>query len=460
MTFLFVIATMYFLGLTFVVFYKMINSGNPIYAIYFVIGFLPIYGVYLALSYQQTASVDFVNIIKYTKDIIILTGLVVFIVFNKNIFQQPFKIILLDKLILFFTLLNIFFTLFPIGPVAFAEKAVYLKNILYMPLAYFFGRNSSLSHIQFKSIIYSILSLGLIATVVALFESYFNIHLHTLIGYSDYNFDLKNISPSGHYGLTWTFENGYNEKRFGSFFSDPLELSASMLLPFSIATALLLNTKFNRNKVFYLILLIFLTLIFVLGASRSSGLGLILMLIYVAIMLKYYRLISMLFSVILILIIYTLYFAPEEMLFYLIDTITFQNTSSIGHVIEWLNAIDSIISDPWGIGLGTSGNINIIEADNKIGGENQFLIYGVQTGVIGMLLYIVITTLAISKSLTVYRQAISTNEKIISFVTTSVKFGLILPLLTSNAESYLFVFFITWWLTGYSMSFYGHHQLT
>ena len=433
MTFLFVIATMYFLGLTFVVFYKMINSGNPIYAIYFVIGFLPIYGVYLALSYQQTASVDFVNIIKYTKDIIILTGLVVFIVFNKNIFQQPFKIILLDKLILFFTLLNIFFTLFPIGPVAFAEKAVYLKNILYMPLAYFFGRNSSLSHIQFKSIIYSILSLGLIATVVALFESYFNIHLHTLIGYSDYNFDLKNISPSGHYGLTWTFENGYNEKRFGSFFSDPLELSASMLLPFSIATALLLNTKFNRNKVFYLILLMFLTSIFVLGASRSSGLGLILMLIYVAIMLKYYRLISMLFSVILILIIYTLYFAPEEMLFYLIDTITFQNTS---------------------------GNINIIEADNKIGGENQFLIYGVQTGVIGMLLYIVITTLAISKSLTVYRQAISTNEKIISFVTTSVKFGLILPLLTSNAESYLFVFFITWWLTGYSMSFYGHHQLT
>ena len=154
MTFLFVIATMYFLGLTFVVFYKMINSGNPIYAIYFVIGFLPIYGVYLALSYQQTASVDFVNIIKYTKDIIILTGLVVFIVFNKNIFQQPFKIILLDKLILIFTLLNIFFTLFPIGPVAFAEKAIYLKNILYMPLAYFFGRNSSLSHIQFKSIIY------------------------------------------------------------------------------------------------------------------------------------------------------------------------------------------------------------------------------------------------------------------------------------------------------------------
>ncbi len=55
---------------------------------------------------------------------------------------------------------------------------------------------------------------------------------------------------------------------------------------------------------------------------------------------------------------------------------------------------------------------------------------------------------------------IDANKKIISFVTKSVKFGLILPLLTSNAESYLFVFFITWWLTGYSMRFYGHHQLT
>ncbi|MAJ51445.1 MAG: hypothetical protein CMB82_07520 [Flammeovirgaceae bacterium] len=460
MTLLFIITTIYFLSLTFIVVYKMINSGNPIYMLLFVIGFFPIYGVYLTLSYQQTASIYFINIIKYTKDIVILCSLVIFIIFNKNVFQYSFRIILLDKLIITFTLLSVFFTVFPIGPVAFTEKIFYLKNILYLPTAYFLGRNSSLTQKQFKYIIYSILSLGILATVVALFESYFNTHLHSLIGYSDYNFNVKNISPSGHYGLTWTFENGYNEKRFGAFFSDPLELSASMLLPFSIVTALLLHTKFNQNKIFYLILMVFLTYIFALGASRSSVLGLILMLIYIALMLKYYRLISILFLVILIMVIYALNFAPKEMEYYLIDTITFQNTSSIGHVIEWLNAFDSIISDPWGIGLGTSGNINIVEADYKIGGENQFLIYGVQIGIIGMMLYILITAFAISQSFTVYRQAISSNEKIASFLTSSVKFGLILPLFTSNAESYLFVFFITWWLTGYSMRFYNHLQPT
>ena len=141
MTLLFIITTIYFLSLTFIVVYKMINSGNPIYVLLFVIGFFPIYGVYLTLSYQQTASIYFINFIKYTKDIVILCSLVIFIIFNKNVFQYSFRIIFLDKLIITFTLLSVFFTVFPIGPVAFTEKIFYLKNILYLPTAYFLGRN-------------------------------------------------------------------------------------------------------------------------------------------------------------------------------------------------------------------------------------------------------------------------------------------------------------------------------
>jgi hypothetical protein len=56
--------------------------------------------------------------------------------------------------------------------------------------------------------------------------------------------------------------------------------------------------------------------------------------------------------------------------------------------VEWLLALDSMIANPLGIGLAMSGNAGSVTDELRVGGENQFLIYGVQLGWIGMLLYI------------------------------------------------------------------------
>ncbi|NQW26869.1 MAG: O-antigen ligase domain-containing protein [Flammeovirgaceae bacterium] len=433
----------------------MATTGDPTKALYFMIGFLPIYGTYLALAYQQTASIIFINFIKYVKEIMLLVMLIAYFLYKKDIFKHPFRLIFLDKLILIFTLLCIVFTILPIGPIDPFEKMVYLKNILYFPLAYFLGRNSPLIFVQLRPLLYIIVSIGVLASIVAIFESAFDIHLHTLIGYSEYNFEVKNIKPTGNYGLTWTFENGYQEKRFGSFFADPLELAASMLLTFSTALILFLSSKFNNNKTLYFGLALLILLVFFIASSRSAGLALLLMVLFIAVLLRYYRLLILIFTSVSGLLIYIFYFSSPDLQFYLIDTFTFQNSSSVGHLIEWLKAIESIYEYPLGIGLGTSGNLDVVDLANQIGGENQFLIYGVQMGLIALILYLMITLLAITNSFHVYRNAVSTNEKVAPFIVSSVKFGLILPLFTSNAESYLFIFFVTWWLTGYTMQFYG-----
>ena len=73
-------------------------------------------------------------------------------------------------------------------------------------------------------------------------------------------------------------------------------------------------------------------------------------------------------------LLYLYYFSDEELRFFIQDTLTFQNTSSLGHLVEWIEGIISIYENPFGVGLAMSGNASGVDQSIKIGGENQFLI--------------------------------------------------------------------------------------
>ena len=185
--------------------------------------------------------------------------------------------------------------------------------------------------------------------------------------------------------------------------------------------------------------------------SRASLAAFILELIFIAFIFKYYRLLWAGVFLIFSSVVYIMYFASEDLYFFVIDTLTFENASSLGHLIEWFEGIESMIDSPEGIGLAMSGNGNGIEDENRVSGENQFLIFGVQMGILGLLLYISLLYLAIKTSIQSYRKALTPNEQIISFVAGTTKFALLLPLFTANAELYLFVSLFSWWLVGQSV---------
>ena len=148
------------------------------------------------------------------------------------------------------------------------------------------------------------------------------------------------------------------------------------------------------------------------------------------------------------------YFSVEKEIQYLIeDTLTFRNSSSLSHLIEWIEAIISMTENPFGIGLAMSGNAGGVDQTLKVGGENQFLIYGVQMGLLSMLLYIIIIASVIYRSYISYQQS-EKIDKHISFIVSCSKFGLLIPLITANAEIYLFVSLSTWLLAGYSEKIY------
>ena len=74
-------------------------------------------------------------------------------------------------------------------------------------------------------------------------------------------------------------------------------------------------------------------------------------------------------------------------------------------------------------------------------------------GLLSMLLYIIIIASVIYRSYISYQQS-EKIDKHISFIVSCSKFGLLIPLITANAEIYLFVSLSTWLLAGYSEKIY------
>jgi hypothetical protein len=114
-----------------------------------------------------------------------------------------------------------------------------------------------------------------------------------------------------------------------------------------------------------------------------------------------------------------------------------------------------MIENPLGVGLAMSGNSGSVTDEARIGGENQFLIYGVQLGFLGMFLYILLLGFSISRSIRVFRLTENLMTARIAFTAAAVKTGLLLPLFTSNAELFAYVNWMTWWMVGYAMNEYS-----
>jgi hypothetical protein len=432
---------------------RVLFAGKWEYSIYFLLLFLPFYTTVLSVTYLATGSVIAVNIFQYLKEIVVLSAVLSFILFQKNIFVFPFRLHRVDLLFLALLALTFVFLILPIGEASFLNKTIYFKNMLIPSMVYFLGRNTKMSDREVNMLFKGIFFIAIMALLVNVFEKSIDTHLQSLTGYSLFHQEINDIEPTGNFGLTWTFETQAVTKRMASFFSDPLELASSVLLGFSAGLIWFLTSKRENWFLYTLVMLCSLGSLF-MASSRAAFLAFFVMIFFVAIIFRLNKLILSGFGIAIFFAIYIIFFASDEFYYFFVDTITFENTSSVGHLVEWLLALDSMISNPFGIGLAMSGSVGSVEEELRVGGENQFLIYGVQLGWLGMLLYILIIVFSIRTALNVFNHSKELMTARIAFVAASVKFGLLLPLFTANAEVYAYVSWITWWMVGYSVHAY------
>ena len=429
---------------------EKISKGKIEYLIIYICTCLPIYTTLQAQAFKIFNTEIVVSIIKLSKDIIFIYAFIIFL-FGKNIhlFKRIFKFSLVDKLILIFTLIVTIYTLIPLGEADIFSKLIYAKNLYIISITYLIGRNIKIDEVFFNSIKKILKYLILSLTFFLCFEFILSTHFHSIIDFSNYNILVNEIDPQGNYGLSWSFESQGSSPRYAAFFADPLELSASLLL----LTSLLIFNFWNNKKNINYILLLMVGAAFLFSFSRGAIVACLGIILFGLLLNKNYKILLIIFTFFVLSSISLVYFGSEEIRYLIIDTLKFENTSSLGHLVEWIEGILSIFENPLGIGLAMSGNASGVDQAIKVGGENQFLIFGVQMGVLALIIYISILFYIIKRSCRVYYMS-SNNDKHISFIVACTKFGLLLPLLTANAELYLFVSLATWFFAGYIESRY------
>jgi hypothetical protein len=336
----------------------------------------------------------------------------------------------------------------PIGTYNFYTRLVAFKSLSFFTLIYFTGRLCNPRAVNISKLFsYICITIIIAAIVMVVLEVIPYEHLHTRTGFMDFGTYYFNFDVSGNYGLIWTFETETGLKRFGSIFSSPLELSTSAIMALSVLLALATTRRNNLRYTTFNVISFLATLVCIIFAiSRASFAGYFIVIYIFGWIIRNKTIIKSFHYLFLAVILYVCFFLKGDMFNFIIDTLSFQNASSVGHVLEWLNGINAIIQHPLGLGLGTSGRIAMETRDN-IGGENQLVILGVQAGILMVAIYVYIYIQFISIGIKTYKKATSKIRKL-SLAIALVKIGLIIPILTANTESFIYISYISWFLCG------------
>jgi hypothetical protein len=416
---------------------------------YIIVG-LPIYINAMSVSFMYGFAA-WIPIMQSMKEVIVLIS--AYLVFTYARSYRKINFHYIDILIALFFVYTLTFVILPVGSYSFFNKALALKNLSFFPFLYFIGRFCTYQTININKVFTFIVVVIIIAGCIVLVERINYQHLQTYTGYSNYNAKFFDTDITGSYGLSWTFETESGLKRFASIFANPLDFSASTVVALSILLALITY----KTKQFTIapstietigLLASFICILF--AASRASFVSYFLVFYFYAWFIKQHKILLYFHLLLLITIILFLYFLEGDLYDYVVNTISFENTSSLGHLVEWANGIDAMITKPLGMGLGESGRVSVALKEN-VGGENQLIIIGVQTGVFGLLLYLTITVSIIKEGIKNLKLATSRHWKIILAVVL-FKIGLIIPLFTAEIDSYIYVSYITWFLTGYMIN--------
>jgi O-antigen ligase len=420
-----------------------IIKGNRQGFLLFLIFGLPLYVTTLSLVYS-TGFKESMTFVQSTKESIIIIVLSACI-WNIN---RKISLHLIDYLVISFFLYTMLYVILPIGEHDLVNRMVAFKSTSFFVMVYCVGRLFNASSIYINKYFHYILLVSILAGLVLIVEVLMNKHLQLFTGYADYNVNFLNFEASGDEGLTFTFETEAGFKRFASFFANPLEYAAATLLSLSVIAGLYTrdNYKFVPDT-FGITALFFTVLAIMFTISRAAFVSYFLI-IYTYALLTNKKIIihsvnAAIVGGIIILLSVT---KNEEIIKFIINTIKFTDSSSVGHLLDWLEGVAAINEAPLGMGLGASGRVAVTLGTNT-GGHNQFLIVGIQTGLIAMALYV---SIYIGLVTTAWRwlYRLKGKAKKVCITLLLIKVGMFIPLFTSEIETSAYISYLTWFLSG------------
>jgi len=430
---------------SFLISLKNLLSRNSQGILVFLILGLPIYTTSLAVAMQ----LGFGSILPFMqpfKELLILITLGTSLwELNRRIRFQS-----VDYAILAFFGYTLLYVILPIGTYGLGDKLIAFKSSSFFTFIYFAGRLFDPAKIYISKYFHYILAVFICAAAILFFEIITDQHFQNLTGYADYNFYYFNQAATGNFGLSWTFETSTGLKRFASFFANPLEFAAATLLALAIAAGLYTNDD-NQIKIdkFGIMAILATQFAIFFALSRSSLASYFIMIFIYALITKKKLVLKIIYGLSIMVMLYFIFFMlimNPDLYEFIMETITFTNPSSVGHVLAWIEGLEAIAAKPLGLGLGNSGRVAVSLSDT-VGGENQYIIIGVQTGIITLLLYLWIHIYFI-KTCWKWYPKLTGKERKVCLSLLLMKIGFIIPLFTSELESSVYISYLSWFLSG------------
>jgi hypothetical protein len=417
-------------------------KGKTENVLLFILFGLPIYITSLSVAYMYGVGKGII-VLQAFKELVVLIAISTLVINLKKKLRLHF----IDKLVLAYFFYMLAYVFLPLGSYGLYDKLLAFKGISFFPFVYFTGRLIDFNKFSLNKYFNYICFIAIAAAVVLLFEVITYTHFQTYSGYTDYMFYFFDQEQSGNFGLSWTFEIENGLKRFASFFSNPLENAAATLVSLSVLIAMATTNNY-KLKIDKIIAITFFCSLFtvVFALSRASFASYFMMLYAYAIITKKKNILKVFHYGALIVIAIAVAWINQDLYDFIMNTIDFSNSSSLSHLVQWVEGIEAMINSPLGLGLGESGRVSSFLGFN-IGGENQLIIIGVQGGVIAMLLYAFIYGSLIVVAAKTFNNSKGKLRKL-AVVILMIKVGLIIPLLTAEVESYVYIGYITWFFAG------------
>ncbi len=131
------------------------------------------------------------------------------------------------------------------------------------------------------------------------------------------------------------------------------------------------------------------------------------------------------------------------------DTLTWQTGSSLSHARDWREGLQNLWLHPLGVGLGATDIISWRFGVTPLAGENQFLRFAVELGIVGLLLHLASLVGAITTGLASWRQrdkgpALRDTGLLVAVTA----FGVAINAWTTSVFNAMLLTYVFFWLLG------------
>jgi hypothetical protein len=330
------------------------------------------------------------------------------------------------------------------------QKLLGFRDVTYFFLAYFIGRATPdiAADDRFLKRLYLA---GAFTSVVALCEQILVTPEHlVLLGAASYfqNFlGVAAFTEGNEYGLPanyWTLIGGRLFQRSGSVYLSSQGFAVPFVLLMPAATVWMLQER-RRRGWWFLYLVTWAGLI--ASVTRMTIVACVLEMVLLTVLIRRPRMLVKIAAGMAAIFTGAMLFVPK-MAGFVMQTLLWSTGSSASHSKDWALGIRAMADYPLGAGLGTTDMSAIRNEITPLTADNLFLKFGVELGVLGFVLHVLVLAGIALYAYALIRRASTKSESALGYVVLMATAGVCVNGLTaviynSNVLSYLF-----FWLSG------------